>query len=198
MKQARGFTLVEVLVVLIIAGLASSILLQALGQVYRLQERFGVQLAESQSGAMRIDWLRQVLQGLQTDFPMGKQVFAGQASSLKGLSISSLAVEYGAPRDVTLTLDRRQAEDRTDLVYEGEEGRTVLFSWRGQGGAFAYLDAKGDEHAVWPPQGGGTWPQLPSVILLRVPTDKGLTALAAVPRGSTEAKRRQFQLGAGQ
>ena len=80
MTRARisGFTLVEILVVLVIVGLISSILLQALDQVYKLQGRFGVQLAQSQQGTMYTDWFRQVVQGLQTDYPDAKGIFKGE------------------------------------------------------------------------------------------------------------------------
>ena len=39
--QSRGFTLVEILVVLIITGFIVAILLQSLHQVFRLQTNFG-------------------------------------------------------------------------------------------------------------------------------------------------------------
>lgn len=194
-KAVRGFTLVEILVVLIIAGAVSGILIQALAQIYRLQERFGQQLAESQDGAMRADWFRQVLQGLQTDFPLGKQLFSGKADGLQGLSVSPLSVEPGAVQEVSVRLDYRAAEARTVVVYEAGEVRSVLFSWPGRRGGFAYLDAQGQEHPQWPPVSLGSWPQLPSVVLLKMPSESGLLALAAVPRGTNEPKRRVFQMG---
>ena len=188
--RLSGFTLVEILVVLVIVGLVSSILLQALDQVYRLQGRFGLQLAQSQQGAMYTDWFRQVVQGLQTDFPDGKEKFKGNETQFEGVTTSPLSTNYGAPSKIALELRYDSAENLTRLQYTERERKTDLYSWGGKkAGRFVYVDQKGERHESWPPP-LGLWPQLPSTILLQSQRNAEPLLLAAVPRGSPEPKTR--------
>lgn len=198
MRRAKssGFTLVEILVVLIIVGMVSGILLQALSQIYRLQGRFGQQLAQSQEGAMYANWFRQVIQGLQTDYPQGKDIFRGTETSLQGLSISPLSSDGAAgPTSIALKIVHDGSSEITQLQYESGSQKTPLFVWPGnKGGKFSYVDAAGERHAQWPPA-LGQWPQLPTVILLQTPQGADQQLLAAVPSGSKEPKQRQLRLG---
>ena len=54
-NRSSGFTLLEILVVMILTSMITAILLQGLQQVYRLQVHFGAEMFSSQQGAMRID-----------------------------------------------------------------------------------------------------------------------------------------------
>lgn len=187
-----GFTLVEILVVLVIVGLVSSILLQALDQVYRLQGRFGWQLAQSQQGAMYADWFRQVVQGLQTDYPDGKEKFKGDETQFEGVTTSPLSTNYGAPTMIALSLQFDRAENLTRLRYTERDRKTELYAWRGKkAGRFIYIDQTGERHENWPPP-FGVWPQLPNTILLQSQRDGEPQLLAAVPRGSLEPKAKPF------
>jgi general secretion pathway protein J len=191
--RPSGFTLVEVLVVLVITALVSTLLFQALAQVYRLQGRFGEQLAQSQGGAMRADWYRQVLQGLLNDYADGKQRFAGQVQRLEGLSATALTVAGGAPQWVVMEI--RSEADGSELLYQAGSQQVTMLRWQG-GGEFAYLDEAGAEHAQWPPMGSGAaWSQLPVAVLLKWPTPQGRAVLVAAPRGDREAKIRPLGLG---
>jgi general secretion pathway protein J len=190
--RPRGFTLLEMLVVLIIVGFITSILFQALEQIYKLQSRFGVQLAESQQGSMYTDWFRQVVQGLQTDYANGKEMFKGSETEFAGVTTSPLSVEYGTPTAITLSLQYNNVEEVTELLY-GTKGAAIdnrmkLSSWSGRKAIrFIYVDAKGDRHDTWPPP-FGIWPQLPNLILLQYQRDSEPQFIAAVPRGSLEEK----------
>jgi general secretion pathway protein J len=209
----RGFTLVEVLVVLVITALLSTLLLQALSQVSRLQARFGSQIEQSQGGAMRADWFRQLLQGLKPDYADGPQRFAGASSRIEGLSSSGLSATGGAPLPFTLEIVPG-ASGGGQLRYRSGTAQLDLIRWRGAGRAeFAYLDTAGTEHAQWPPLSFGSTvlvvptaptvnripvqqpPQLPAGVLLKWPNDAGGRALlVAVVRGDLETRRRPFQL----
>lgn len=190
--RLSGFTLIEILVVLVIVGFISSILLQALDQVYKLQGRFGLQLAQSQQGTMYTDWFRQVVQGLQTDYADGKNKFKGSETQFEGLTTSPLSADYGAPSSITLDLQYDSGNNLTRLKYVARDRKMDLFSWRGKkAGRFIYVDQKGERHDSWPPP-LGLWPQLPTVILLQAQNDTEPQLLAAVPRGSLEPKERAF------
>lgn len=187
-----GFTLVEILVVLVIVGLISSILLQALNQVYKLQSRFGLQLAQGQQGAMYTDWFRQTIQGIQTDYPDGKNKFKADEKSIEGLTTNPLSADYGAPTAITLRLEYDAAADQTTLKYTAHDRKMDLFSWSGKNnGRFIFIDQAGERHDSWPPV-LGQWPQLPSVVLLQMQQDSVPHIIAATPRGSHEAKLPPF------
>lgn len=186
--RSLGFTMIEMLVVLIIVGFVTSILFQALGQIYKLQSRFGLQLARSQQGAMYTDWFRQVVQGLQTDFTDGKKKFQGRGSEFTGISISPLSADYGEPAMVTLTLQYNNADEVTELMYGVNDRKTRLSSWPGRNTArFVYVDAKGEQHDTWPPP-FDIWPQLPNMIFLQIEQDAEPQLIAAVPRSSSEPR----------
>ena len=202
-RLQRGFTLVEVLVVLVITALLSTLLLQALAQVSRLQARFGAQIEQSQGGAMRADWFRQLLQGLKPDYADGPQRFTGGSDRIEGLSSTGLSVAGGAP--LSFALEIRSGDARGgQLSYRAGAAQLELIRWNGGGRAeFAYLDSAGAEHAQWPPASldltmglrRATPPQLPAAVLLKWPSDAGGRAvLVAVVRGDPEAMRRSLSL----
>ena len=186
--RALGFTILEMLVVLMIVGFITSILFQALSQIYKLQGRFGLQLAESQQGAMYTDWFRQVVQGLQTDFPSGRGIFRGSETEFTGVTTSPLSTDYGAPTPVTLSLQYNNLDEMTELLYITNARKTKLFSWKGKnGGRFVFVDNAGEQHDSWPPP-FGIWPQLPNMILLQSQKNAEPQLIAAVPRSSREPK----------
>jgi general secretion pathway protein J len=183
-----GFTLLEMLVVMLIVSLISTILFEALGQIYKLQSRFGLQLAQSQQGTMYTDWFRQVVQGLQTDYIDGKDQFQGSETEFTGVTTSPLSAAYGSPSTVTLSLQYDSRDGITKLLYIADLQKTLLSSWVGRKAQrFTYIDATGESHDTWPPA-FGIWPQLPNTILLQAQEDGEPKLIAAVPRGSLEPK----------
>jgi general secretion pathway protein J len=186
--RRNGFTLLEMLVVLIIVSLISSILFEALGQIYKLESRFGQHLAESQQGAMYNDWYRQVVQGLQNDYALGKDVFKGESASFTGVTTSPLSLDYGTPTAITLSMEYNGRDDVTDLLYQANDRKTRLTSWPGRRSTkFVYIDDKGEQHDTWPPE-FGLWPQLPNMIMLQYQKEGEPQFLAAAPRGSKDPK----------
>lgn len=218
--NSRGFTLVEVLVVLVITSMVSALLFQVLAQVGRVQSRFGEQLSESQGGAMRAEWFRQVVQGLQAVEADDPQRFEGQARRFVGLTRTGLQDQAGAPQFVALELQASRQGLGGSLRYSlavGEAPATVLLDWTGAGAAdFVYLDSSGSEYSQWPPAPGQyrplagvkdlgrsfaaeevnpTPPQLPSAILLRWPGPRGRSVMVAAPRSSLEAVPKRLDAG---
>lgn len=187
-RRRKGFTLLEMLVVLIIVSMISGILFEALGQIYKLQSRFGVHLAETQQGAMYNDWYRQIVQGIQNDYNLGKDTFKGSSNSFTGVTTSPLSLDYGTPTGITLSLEYNSQNETTDLLYLASDHKTRLSSWPGQHSTkFIYVDDKGERHDVWPPE-FGLWPQLPDMIMLQYQKDGEQQFLVAAPRGPKEAK----------
>lgn len=172
-SKQTGFTLIEVLVVLIITGMVGGVLFQALEHAYRLQDRFGVELFSVQQGQMAADWYRQTIQGLHPDYPDGQSIFHGSNQEFSGLSSNPLSREYGAPTPITWRIRSNRQNGTTQLVYLEEKRETIILSWRGNEARFVYFDEKQAPHDSWPPP-LGLWTQLPKRIQL-VAKDTGDT-----------------------
>jgi len=185
----QGFTLIEMLVVLIIVGMTTTLLFQMLSQTFRMQRYAGIEITDVEAGTMQSDWLRQVINGLQPDYPDGGSVFAGTARSLSGLSNNPLTVDYGAPAAIALELAYDRDHDLTRLFYGHAKDGTVLMYWPHDVGRFVYVDANGDTHDTWPPP-LGQWPQLPQAIRLEFEQDEGPNSgpqvVVATPDGPSE------------
>jgi len=172
-SKQTGFTLIEVLVVLIIVGMVSGILFQALERAYRLQDRFGLEIFKVQQGQMAADWYRQTVQGLHPDYPKGGSEFWGSSQEFSGLTSNPLSNEYGALTKITWKIRNNLKNGTSELHYlEGVREETVL-SWRGNKAKFIYLDEKQAQYDSWPPPMSMTT-QIPQLIEL-VAQDRGDT-----------------------
>ncbi len=160
-----GFTLIEVLVVLIMTGTITGLLFQALERAYRLQDRFGAELFGAQQGQMATDWYRQTVQGLRTDYPDGKNLFKGSEQEFSGLSDNSLGGQSGAPTPIRWQIRKDLRSGLIELVYSAQDKDTPIFSWQTKAARFAYIDDQQTAHDAWPPP-LGRWPQMPKQIQL--------------------------------
>ena len=178
----RGFTLVEMLVVLVLTSLAAGLLMQASTQVLGLQQRLNAQLERLRGPQLGADWLRQVVQGLQPDYSDGAHVFKGTERGFAALTTNPLSGSYGGLAPFAVVLDYDGASDSTALRYAAGavpgvvvarladalpevQAATVLLRWPGRAPRLRYWDDKGEPHADWPPA-QGLWRQLPSRITL--------------------------------
>lgn len=182
----RGFTLVEMLVVLIITSLAAGLLMEASTHVLGLQTRLNAQLERLRGPALSADWLRQVVQGLQPDYDDGAHRFKGTARGFAGLTTNALSGAYGGLEPFAVVLQHDAATDTTTLRYapgggagavagsmadalpEGPDAAgptVVLLRWPGNAQRLRYWDERGEPHEDWPPP-LGQWRPLPSAITL--------------------------------
>lgn len=163
--SARGFTLVEILVVLLIVGMVSGLLFDGATQVMNVQARLERQLTTLRGEALHADWLRQVVQGLQPDYSDGKRIFKGSARGFSGLTTNPLSAGYAGLQPFQVTLAHDASRNAMLLGYSMGSDATILLSWRGERGRLLYLDSHGEAHDEWPPP-LGLWPQLPGAITL--------------------------------
>jgi len=175
MQPNQGFTLLEMLVVLVITALISTLLLQGFMLVLDLYQRFSGNLQQVQYGAMQEAWFRDSIVALIPDYediPDG-HLFVGRAREFSGLTLSSLEADNGVPMPFgwQLATNTQQGQSLTALQYQYSTGKTVTVKqWTGETGEFEYLDAVGEWHTTWPPSTFGELPpQLPQAIVLTVP-----------------------------
>ena len=190
--ESRGFTLIEILVVLVITGFIVAILLQSLHQVIRLQTHFGSEIFHTQNGAMYADWFRQSIRGLMPDHVSGSRKFRGEPRRLSGLTISPMELESGSPAPFVWRLEFDSHTDLTALVYGDKGGKQTLtiLTWRTDRGRFIYVDAENEAHDSWPPA-PGKWPQLPKAIYLECGNGENMRLIVASPRASDLPLRRR-------
>lgn len=193
--RLSGFSLLEMLVVLLIAGMALTLTAQAVGQYQRAHasaaanERAGRQYRLSES------WFRASVRGLvaiaESPLPPATRVasseatppqFAGDPQGFSGTTLLPVLAGQGIP-----TLQQwevRTGQAGTDVLHLSEEGEELQLSLPGRGGLrLHYLDAEGGMHDQWPPA-QGTWPQLPGAVVLEVEGDEdgapAMTIVAAI------------------
>lgn len=184
-RPSSGFTLIEMLVVLIITALVSGVLFQALERSYNLQRRFGAELFKTQQGQMAVDWYRQSVQGLYPDYPGQPGVFKGDETGLAGLTTTPLSDNFGMPTPFRWSLVEAADKSHTDLVYREGGAETVILSWQGSGAKFSYIDAERVAHERWPPP-LGVFPQLPRQVQVEARDSGEPIVIVATPLGPTE------------
>lgn len=189
-RKARGFTLVEMLVVLVLTGAIVAILTQALGQVFRLQSHFGAELFNTQQGEMYTEWFRQSVNGLLPDHPDGPEKFKGAEKEFQGLTLAPLDTSSEALQAFAWSLAFDPKSGETQLQYSSGEKAVVVLSWPGNSGRFVYVDEKDETHDAWPPF-SGRWPQLPKAINLEYRDTDGPRVIVAVPKGPHNALPRR-------
>ena len=179
-RRAAGFTLLEMLVVLVLVGLVSGIVFEALHQVFRLQSRFGTELNDAREGAMLADWFRASVEGLLPDHADGKHRFAGSATRMAGLTAQPVTADFGAASEFSWEIVRAP-DGGSVLRYSAAGARQDVLSWSGDPGRFVYLDAKGGEHDTWPPAMKDA-PQTPGAVRLEVERQGEPLHIVAAPK----------------
>ncbi len=192
-KRRHGFTLLEMLVVLILSGMIVTILMQGLQQVFRLQTHFGREQFNTQQGEMYTEWFRQSVNGLIADFNDGQHKFKGAAREFSGMTLSPLNTATEALLPFTWRLKFDPQSGRTQLQYGAADDAPVVLSWPGNTGRFVYVDKNNETHDTWPPF-LGKWPQLPRAIYLENQNADEPRVIVAVPKGLENPLPRQRDL----
>jgi general secretion pathway protein J len=150
--HTRGFTLLEVLVVLVIASLVSVVLMQGLSLVLNLRDSFSDRLLDRDRAALERARVVLPLQGLTPDFADGTGKFLGTAEVVQGLTTQPLLRRAGRPIPFSLTLRYDDSKRANQLIYiEDEDEPIVLSAWVGGRSSFRYIGDTAGWSDVWPP-----------------------------------------------
>lgn len=164
----RGFTLLEMLVVLVLVGLLSTLLLQGFFYILHLRAGLLVQLSDLQYGALQEHWFRSTIAATVADYSDGKNIFRGNEHEFSGLTMAPLEASIGMLAPYAWELQSQ--EGRTTLRYrKGEGDYWEVATWLGERGSFRYMDTNGKWYNQWPPQffSSNIPAQLPTIILLQ-------------------------------
>jgi prepilin-type N-terminal cleavage/methylation domain-containing protein len=178
---SRGFTLFEMIVVIVITGLMAAVLLQGLSMVLRTRLSVSSTIADLQTVVVGQNVPVDPLRGILPDYSNNPNQFKGQARTMSGQTLRPLLSPPGAPTPFKMSLDYDGGSNQTVLTYE-EPGRakTELARWPGSDQSFKYRDVSGDWQSSWPPQASTS--QTPWLIWIDTgPTAAPLVAAVSGP-----------------
>jgi prepilin-type N-terminal cleavage/methylation domain-containing protein len=155
--NARGFTLLEAMVTLVIIALVATLLMQSLVHVLGMRERVLHHERDARVVALHERWFRDTIAAAAADHPGEVPAFRGDAGAMEFLSLDALRSGSAARVGWRLV----DAERGVQLVYAEGGADWRLASGGLEGAAFAYLDAAGRWHDAWP------LPEQPAEILPR-------------------------------
>jgi len=175
MRQS-GLTLLEMMVVLLIASMALTLGFQSLGQWRRADAAISGITGETRQMALTRSWLEESLRSLTpveptvvTSGSLGRSddsgIFQGDRQKFSGLSLNGVLSARGGSTQVTWQVHRQDGETQLQLT---ENEQTLTLPLPGIAEAdFGYVDRQGRLHAQWPPA-LGLADQLPSTVALRL------------------------------
>lgn len=155
-----GLTLLEMMVVLLIAGMAMALGFQSLSQWRRADAAISSIQGSTQERALIESWLRSSIRSL---VPIEQHAFSASSDSLEGVSASAVLSHQGGASHVSWKIDTSPAGVLLTLI-EDEESMELLLR-DSESANFKYMDTAGTLHAQWPPKLGLS-DHLPPVVLL--------------------------------
>ena len=166
-RTSIGLTLIEMLVVLIIAAMALALGFQSLGQWRRADAAVSNLTAENRQTILVRSWLQSAIRALH---PVAEHPFEGDSEGWKGVTLQPVFLSQGGATET-----RWEVRMQNGFLQLGtlEAGSDHVFMLPGTSGSFEYLDATGRAHPRWPPA-LGQHSHLPSAVLFRLETSGGL------------------------
>ncbi len=160
---ARGLTLLEMMVALLIAAMATTLLTQAMRQlagVEQLLERSG---SASQTVLVRREMLRSLVASALPEQGNEPTAFVGDATRLQLKSAVGLAGGGAVSDAFQLRLDYESSTQRGTLSLTQGPGTepVALLQWTGAAPSFRYQDEEGRWLTAWPPKVLGERPRRP-------------------------------------
>ncbi|GAB6195021.1 type II secretion system protein [Lysobacter xanthus] len=162
-RRARGFTLMESLVVLVIVSLTTAAMFQMLGTYRIARERVAAQAAGIDRGALVQAWFTDSIHGL---LAVESAPARGTSEKLAVTTLNPLFGTPGAPADVVWEIVRERDGWALRYTEDGKPRWTAPLEAT-DAPRFAYYAADGSMSAQWPPGVGEQTPLPASVALVR-------------------------------
>ena len=173
LRRQRGLTLLEMMVVLLTAGMAVTLGFQSLEQWRRANIAISGISGATQQATLTESWLEGSLRSL---IPLREVEFQGKSDRLTGIAVQPVQSHQGGATAIEWSIRRKDGEQRLILT---EDGKRLELPLPGATSAsFGYFDKDGRLHDQWPPK-LGLHDQLPAVIVLTQKMDDGSQRLWA-------------------
>lgn len=160
-RRQSGLTLLELLVVLLIAGMAIALGFQSLEQWRRANTAIHTISGATQQSALTESWLKESLRSI---IPIEGSPFTGSAEKLEAITVQPILSHQGGATNIQWRI-----EDSRDgaLLQLQENDNTLELPLTGSTRArFSYLDKEGRSYSEWPPR-LGLHDHLPASIVLQ-------------------------------
>ena len=185
-RGSRGFTLLEVLVVLVLVSLTMTVLMQGVLYTLQLRTQFLTQQQRLREDFLPESWFRSssaALAPVKADRP---EAFQGDREGFRGLSLMPLLGKPGEPVRIEWRLTSSDGQRILQYRQENREEVVAVSAWpeTTQVG-LDYLDGNGHWSERWPPPtapapGSQPPPQLPAALRLKI-SDQERRSLWLVP-----------------
>lgn len=187
-RHRRGVSLLEMLLVLVISGVAITLTMQVMQQYQRAQssairhERAGREYRLTEA------WLREAIQG---QVALRDRPFKGGREGFEGTTLAPLLTGPGIPTWQHWQITRDDS-GRPVLTLD-ENGQTSVLAVRPASDLqFEYLDEQGKRHDRWPPARGIAL-ALPAAVVLEITTPDDHTLIVADIRGDHEPNLEPYE-----
>lgn len=189
-RAAQGFTIIEMLIVMVIVALISGILVTAFERVLDVRTRLVVFLDGTDTPNLIAGWFRGSVEGLMADLKDGADRFSGAPRRMIGLSVAPIGGPPGVPTRITWEIAYDPATDRTYLRYQSaNHAQLTIASWPKDRGGFQYCDPDLSCYRSWPPPADpGTRPasELPALVLLDAVRGTETWPILAAPQSAPD------------
>ncbi|WP_312513498.1 type II secretion system protein [Stutzerimonas nitrititolerans] len=176
-RTQSGMTLLELLVVMTLLALVSSLLMQGFGTALSTYERVQRKQSEGMPLELGYRWFSETLSGTQAELDTPRH-FRGDAQRLEGVTHRLLRGTNGQVGFFSWQLSETPAGE-LQLIYSQPDGiEWIIVRWpTGSRGRFIYRALDGSAVEQWPPPSNNSMPtpadgRIPGAIALEVtPTD---------------------------
>jgi general secretion pathway protein J len=188
--KQRGFTVIEMLVVLVLTAILVSIMFEGLGRVADLRVRLARHLDGALDESIVGSWFRGSIASMTPDLAGAPDAFRGSATEMSGLTLKPVELPAGAATAFAWQVHSERGTTR--LSYRGADGQwREIAAWAGTEARFFYAGPSGEWRGDWPPPLSGAsaplgqivardQPQLPRFVRLDSGGGEGRSIAASV------------------
>lgn len=167
--KQRGLTLLEMIVVLLIGGMAIALGFQSMGQWRRANIAMShVGSAVQQTGLVE-SWFQATVRGLK---PISGAPFEGKEQRIDATTTQPVQMHQAGTTHITWSIESVNDEAQLTVDEEGQSFHTRLPGVTRA--AFNFIDDEGKVYEQWPPK-LGLHQDLPAIVTVRLELDSGRT-----------------------
>lgn len=134
-----GLTLIEMLVMLVIAGVVAAVSIEAIRVASSNGIRVSQAAREATGGSIDLAGLRSVIEASRPDYTGGAGQFRGQEDRFSSTTSTPLSGILGEPQTYTLAFESDASSQWLRLVYSDGHGDIVVGRWPDASGGFQYF-----------------------------------------------------------